>query len=281
MCHRSNSDYCMTILLRQPWEELVPWEPTPWHWSKHVKFRPSRQFHTGCLSLHSWQTAMLPHVGTLNSAYWAFSYNMHSSKGLSCSIKFFRLKITLGLALGESWLLLAQTQKNTDVYTGLLPCEGFPRQTCNNHLRQSKDLNSSICRQIVGFITVLWRQPWQEQLVPWEPTPWHWSKHVKFRPSGQFHTGCLSLHSWQTAMLPHVGTLNSAYWAFSKSNHSSKGFSCSIKFFRLKIDLGLALGESWLLLAQTQKNTDVYKGKPATITFGENKDVNSSIKFRL
>ena len=60
----SNSDCCMTILLRQPWEELVPWEPTPWHWSKHVKFRPSWLFQTGCLSLHSWQTAMLAHVGT-------------------------------------------------------------------------------------------------------------------------------------------------------------------------------------------------------------------------
>ena len=55
------------------------------------------------------------------SAYWAFSYNIHSSIGFSCSIKFFRLKRTLGLALGESWLLLAQPQKNTDVHKGLLP----------------------------------------------------------------------------------------------------------------------------------------------------------------
>ena len=61
-----------------------------------------------------------------------------------------------------------------------------------------------------------------------------------------------------------------------------------MKFFGLKIALGLALGESWPLL--TQKNTDVYKdlipGKafpstPAEITLGENKDVNSWIKFRL
>ena len=50
MCHRSNSDCCMTILLRQPWEELVPWEQTPWHWSKHVKFRPSWLFQKACLS---------------------------------------------------------------------------------------------------------------------------------------------------------------------------------------------------------------------------------------
>ena len=33
-------------------------------------------------------------------------------------------------------------------------------------------------------------------------------------------------------------------------------FSCSIKFFRLKIALGLALGKSWLLLAQPQRNTE-------------------------
>ena len=55
-----------------------------------------------------------------------------------------------------------------------------------------------------------------------------------------------------------------------------------MKFFGLKITLGLALGESWPLLAQPQKNTDVYKacfrgkafpGKPAKITFGENKGV--------
>ena len=32
----------------------------------------------GCLSLHSCQTAMLPHVGKLNSAYSAFS-NFHST----------------------------------------------------------------------------------------------------------------------------------------------------------------------------------------------------------
>ena len=59
--YRLNSDCCMTILLRQLWEELLPWERTRWNWSKHVKFRPSWLFHKGCLSLHSCQTAMLPH----------------------------------------------------------------------------------------------------------------------------------------------------------------------------------------------------------------------------
>ena len=27
--------------------------------------------------------------------------------------------------MGESWLLFAETQKNTDIYKGLLPWEGF------------------------------------------------------------------------------------------------------------------------------------------------------------
>ena len=82
-------------------------------------------FHKGCVSLHSCQTAILPHVGTLNSAYWAFSTFQSAFiwaiNSLSCSMKFFQLKITLGLALGESWPLLAQPQKNTDVYKRLLP----------------------------------------------------------------------------------------------------------------------------------------------------------------
>jgi len=40
-------------------------------------------------------------------------------------MKFFQLRITLGLALGESWPLLAQPQKNTDVYKGLLAGKAF------------------------------------------------------------------------------------------------------------------------------------------------------------
>ena len=63
--------------------------------------------------------------------------------------------------------------------------------------------------------------------------------------------------------------------------------SCSMKFF-----LGLALGESCVASATIETHWypmstfsyfrgKPFLGKPATITFGENKDVNSSIKFRL
>ena len=54
----------MPIFLSQLWEELLTWERTRWHWSKHVKFRPSWLFHKSCLSLHSCQTAILPHWGS-------------------------------------------------------------------------------------------------------------------------------------------------------------------------------------------------------------------------
>ena len=41
------------------------------------------------------------------------SFGTYSDNSLSGSIKFFPLKIALGLALGESWPLLVQPQKNT------------------------------------------------------------------------------------------------------------------------------------------------------------------------
>ena len=43
------------------------------------------------------------------------SISIHLSNSLSRSMKFLHLKITLGLALGKSWTLLAQRQKNTYV----------------------------------------------------------------------------------------------------------------------------------------------------------------------
>jgi len=141
-------------------------------------------FHKGCVSLHSSQTAILPHVGTLTSAYWAFplSISIHLRKRFGCSMKFFQFKITLGLALGESWPLLAQRQKNTDVYKGLLLWEGFPGKTWIRQFVIS--LARSLC---------------------------HGNEHhgidpnmLSSGPSWLFHKGCLSLRSWQTAMLAHV-----------------------------------------------------------------------------
>ena len=68
----------MTILLPQLREELLHF----CRGNEHNGIDPnilssghheSWLFHKGCLSLHSCQTAILSHVGALNSAYWAFS----------------------------------------------------------------------------------------------------------------------------------------------------------------------------------------------------------------
>ena len=161
-------------------------------------------------------------------------------------MKLFQLKITLGMALGESWPLLAQPRKHTDVY------KCVPKQTCKDYLRRKQGCKLQTHGSNLDSTTIHLRQCWEE-LLPWERTPWHWSKHFQFRPSWLFHKGCLSVHSCQTAILTHVGTLNSAYWALSTFQSAfiwAISFGCSMNLFQLKITLGLALGESWLLLAQ-------------------------------
>ena len=196
-----------------------------------------------------------------NGTYWrmlAFSFLHISFIGtialvvLYGSIKFFRLKIALGLALGESWPLLAQPQKNTDVHKGMLLWESFPKQTCKNYLRRKQFFCASLRRSLS-----------------------HGNEHHGIDPNmlRSGHHDCSTkavflctadkLQCWP--MLARNGT----YWrmlAFSFLHISFIGTIAlvvlygSVKIFDLKIALGLALGESWPLLAQPQKNTDVHKG---------------------
>ena len=91
--------------------------------------------------LFSWEIKLVLNTDVndwkLMSFYWALSAFQSAfiwAISFSGSMKFFQLKITLGLALCESWPLLSEPQKNTDVYKGLLPWEGFPKQTCINHI---------------------------------------------------------------------------------------------------------------------------------------------------
>ena len=83
------------------------------------------------------------------------SYNIYSSNRFS----------PLGLALGESWPLLA-------VYKGLFPREGLLRHTYKNHLRREKGCKLMDQILTVDCKSILLRQPCEE-LVPWEGTPWH------------------------------------------------------------------------------------------------------------
>ena len=165
-----------------PWQTckvLVPWKRTPWHWSEHVKFRPSWLFQKRCLSLHSWWDAMSARNGTC----WVWDVLAFSFLHLS----FFGTIASVVLSSGLLGRCLHNHRKTlvSSVYLCLFPrrkptfsivrWEGFPWDTCN-------------------------------VLAPWKRTQWHWSEHVKFRPSWLFQKRCLSLHSWWDAMLARNGT---------------------------------------------------------------------------
>ena len=116
---------------------------------------------------------MLPHVGTLNSAYSASS-TCHLSNRFGCSFKFFPLKIVLGLALDESCVLLGQQQKNTDILHMPVPVGGGQTQpspptsymdrtlgtrTCTwAHLRAWGSIREIGCWYLNGF-TGCWCNP--------------------------------------------------------------------------------------------------------------------------
>ena len=159
----------------------MPRERTPWHWSKHVKFRPSWLFHKGCLSLHSCQTAMLPHVGKLNSASSAVSNFQHSFEQW---VQLFHHVLSfenshwagLGRFLGRCLRNHRKTLVSS-VYLCLFSWEGFPKQTCKNHLRWKQGCKLIDQSQTVDCIAIILRQPWEE-LAPWERTPWHWSQNA-------------------------------------------------------------------------------------------------------
>ena len=109
-------------------------------------------------------------------------------------------------------------KKNTGVQCllpYLFPWEGFPKQTCisqggwkhgckpMDHFQNSLDIfrvsyHTSFAPALRGA-RVMRTNTMQR------------SKHVKVTPKWLFHEGCLSLHSWQTAMLATAGTLNSSF----------------------------------------------------------------------
>ena len=166
----------------------------------------SRLFHKGCVSVHTCQTAILSHVGALNSAYWAFPTFQSAliwAIALVVLSSFFiwRPVSTFACFRGRAFLgtqysspYVAKLNKSVWSETRMLSaigyiqvvlwqffCPSFARSFCRGNEHNGIDPNMSN------------------------------SGHHKSR---LFHKGCLSLHSCQTAILSHVGALNSAYWAF-------------------------------------------------------------------
>ena len=97
------------------------------NWLAQIRTR-SRRKHI----LHCTHAKIIVHVSpvagwqqAVSSTTWPHLQFTLAMARYICTIKFFHLKMTLGLAFGESWLLLAQPRTNTDVYKGLFPWESF------------------------------------------------------------------------------------------------------------------------------------------------------------
>ena len=127
-----NTSFCAS-------EKLVPWERTPWHWSKHLKFRPSwimtvPQRLSFFEQLSNCNLATCWHIGLSILGLRLLSISIHLRIRFGCSMKFFQLKITLGLALGRC----LRNHRTTLMSTKACSVGRLPRQTCKNYLGQKQ-----------------------------------------------------------------------------------------------------------------------------------------------
>ena len=203
----------MIILLQQLWDELLPWERTPWSWSKHVKFRPS------------WIMTVPQRL--------CFSAQLSNCNVATC------WHIELGI-LGLLHLSIAFIG---EIVLAVLWSvnKGVPKQTCKNELwwKQGCKLIDQI------YTTVLLHQLWDE-LLPWERTR-AWSKHVKFRPSWimtvpqRLHFSA-QLSDCNLATCWHIDLSRLCLLQFQSAFISEKASVVVWSSFK-KMTLGLALGE--------------------------------------
>ena len=134
------------------------------------------------------------------------------------------------------------------VYLYLFPREGFPTgKPTYSRLQKNTDVKGV-------YICLFWRAGFpranpQSQSI----SPWAWKTRMR---SGGGLWICLSPHRWQTAMWPHVGTLNSARSTFSSFDSTFTWAIASVLLSTSFIEnsLGLALHESWgVACATTEK----------------------------
>ena len=189
--------------------------------------------HKGCFSLHSCQTAMLPHVGKLNSAYSAFS-NCHSTfiRAIgSLSYQVLSLENShwagLGRILGRC--LCNHTKTLSSVYVCLFSREGFPTQTYIKQVRWKHGckLGSNLdCRL------------YNNSFAPGSALGGACARGRNTMALIAQLSNCNVATCWQV----ELSILSLLQLSFNI--HSSTGFICPIKFFHLKTAIGLALGES-------------------------------------
>ena len=137
---------CITIIVRQPWEELVPWERTPC-----MALIQTCQIQATAVKLqccHIWQ------VELSKLSLLQLSFSIHSSNGVNCPIKFFHLKIAIGLALGDSWgVACATTEKHwCPVSTfACFPGKAFLGKPTISRLVENTDANVCKCKLMDQF----------------------------------------------------------------------------------------------------------------------------------
>ena len=175
-------------------------------------------------------------------------------------------------SLGRTWPLLVHHRKTlvsvSRVYFCLFPWESFSRHTlfismCGKteqiSLVRNKDavryrLNSDCCMTWQFFCASFGRSFCRGNEHHGIDPNMSNSGHHDNSTKAVFHFLCTAV-KLQSCHID-VGTLNiPCLLHLSISIHLSNGFRCSMKFFHLKRALGLALGETWPLLAQPQKNT--------------------------
>ena len=135
----------------------------------------------------------------------------------------------------------------------------MPKQTCKNYLRQKQG-----CKLMDQIQTVQ-----QSVCASLGRSLCHGNEHHGIDPNilSSGHHNCSTKTLFLSAQLSncniatcwHIELSIPGLLHFSLSIHliNSFNFICSMKFFQLKITLGLALGESWPLLAQPQKHIGV------------------------
>ena len=112
-------------------------------------------FHQGCLSLHSCQTAILPHLGTLNSAYWALSTFQSSfiwAISFGCSMTLWSVH-KVPKQTCKNYLRRKQACKLLDqIWTVQQFCASPPRSFC--HGNEHRGIDPSIYIQFRPIMTV-------------------------------------------------------------------------------------------------------------------------------
>ena len=135
------------------------------HRGSFLNMQSGTGFEFACLCMaDKFNVATCWHLELSTLSLLHISFNTHSSNRFSCPIQFCHSKRALGLALRILGRCLRKHRKTlvSSVYLCLLCREGFPRQTCKNHLRRKQGTGvptSPKTRMINGVLLLVFPCP--------------------------------------------------------------------------------------------------------------------------